>query len=437
MGDNNLLAAYKLINSQLVQSNQKLKEEIKEKVDLINCLNEDLMQYRIENKTLRDMVQKLLEQFKMVTTIMGSVRDQSESVFNTVFNEHAQKEHEQQTRRPVAGLFYEKRRAERPPYVDEAAIEEAEDENHSEGDYETAIQEEEETGEELLGEEEEEMEEECTTPSKSPLVKRLGRKSRNRSFDESFETIDTNRVVKAVRKSQEYMQRRNSRDGRPSDEESLHEKSERRMEEDASSMTVSAPVITIDATSATNETKGQTTIRNGSHVLEASSSSSNSGVPSDQSTQSELNPTTDQSLRPVSMKRMASDSMLTTLIEREANKENSFVNNDTISNAASSTPVVKKGRRKKPKPSYPHSVSGLSPVPFVSLKPLTKQNLSKHNISYEGLELTVNGVHKKIKAEDSCSDQNSIESNESGRPRRKAAPKTLKEQRINIKLRRT
>lgn len=434
MGDNNLLAAYKLINSQLVLSNQKLKEEIKEKVEMINGLNAELMQYRIENKTLRDMVQKLLEQFKMVTKIMGSVRDQSESVFNTVFNEHAKKEHEQQTRGLVAEIFYEKRRAERQPYVDEAAIEEAEDENHSMEDYEISAREGEETAEEL-GEEEEEIEDANSTPSKSPLVKRLGKKSRNRSFDESFETIDTNRVVKAMRKSQEYIQRRDSRDGRqPSDEESLQEKSEKKEETDTSNVTLTAPVITIDATSATIDTKGQITIRN-STQLEVSSFSSNSGV-SDQSTQSDLNPTTDQSLRPVSIKRMASDSMLTTLIEREANKENSFVNNDTISNAASSTPVVKKrGRPQKPKPSYPHGIAGLSPVPFVSLKPLTKQNLSQHDISFEAF---ANGNDlKKPKIEDNCSDHNSIESNESGRPRRKAAPKTLKEPKINVKQRRT
>lgn len=256
MGDNNLLAAYKLINSQLVLSNQKLKEEIKEKVEMINGLNAELMQYRIENKTLRDMVQKLLEQFKMVTKIMGSVRDQSESVFNTVFNEHAKKEHEQQTRGPVAEIFYEKRRAERQPYVDEAAIEEAEDENHSMEDYEISAREGEETAEEL-GDEEEEIEDANSTPSKSPLVKRLGKKSRNRSFDESFETIDTNRVVKAMRKSQEYIQRRDSRDGRqPSDEESLQEKSEKKEETDTSNVTLTAPVITIDATSATIDTKG-------------------------------------------------------------------------------------------------------------------------------------------------------------------------------------
>lgn len=244
MGDSNLLSAYKLINSQLVLSNQKLKEEIKDKIEMINALNEEVFKYREENKTLRDMVHKLVEQFKTVTTIMVSVRDQSESVFNVVYNEHARKEHEQQTRRPVAGLFYEKRRTECPPYVDEAAIAEAEHENHSMEDYRAAIAEEDDEDDEL-GEEEEEEEDEqekSSTPCRSPLVKRLGRKSKNRSFDESFETIDTNRVVKAARKSQEYIQSRDSRDGRQSEDGSAQDT------DSNASKTMMPPIIVVDAT---------------------------------------------------------------------------------------------------------------------------------------------------------------------------------------------
>lgn len=56
MGDSNFLSAYKLINSQLVLNNQKLKEEMKDKIEMINQLNEQLFKYREENKTLRDMV---------------------------------------------------------------------------------------------------------------------------------------------------------------------------------------------------------------------------------------------------------------------------------------------------------------------------------------------------------------------------------------------
>ncbi|XP_065088117.1 uncharacterized protein LOC135709658 [Ochlerotatus camptorhynchus] len=424
MGDSNLLSAYKLINSQLVLSNQKLKEEIKDKIEMINALNEEVFKYREENKTLRDMVHKLVEQFKTVTTIMVSVRDQSESVFNVVFNEHARKEHEQQTRRPVAGLFYEKRRTECPPYVDEAAIAEGQDENQSMEDYRSAIAEEDD---DELGEEDEEQEK-GSTPSKSPLVKRLGRKSKNRSFDESFETIDTNRVVKSARKSQEYLQCRDSRDGRHSEDGSIQDSTDR--EDSNTSKTIMPPIIVVDATLTDRKFEGQSTIRKS--ILEVSSFSVNSSIPSDQSTQSELNPTTDQSMRPVSMKRMASDSMLTTLVERENNKENSTLVNDTISNAASSTPVVKKC---KPK-TISKRFTVLSPVPFVSLKPLTKENLSEHNISYDRL---VKNAKKVVKYEepDSCSDQNSIDSNDSRRPRRKAAPKVLKEQRINLKMRRT
>lgn len=176
---------------------------------------------------------------------------------------------------------------------------------------------------------------------------------------------------------------------------------------------------------------GQSTIRKS--ILEVSSFSGNNSVPSDQSTQSELNPTTDQSLRPASMKRMASDSMLTTLVERENNKENSSIANDTISNAASSTPVVKKGRKKPKTTSKPFT--GLSPVPVVSLKPLTRENLSQHNISYDGLMRNAKKV-VKLEEPDSCSDQNSIESSDSRRPRRKAAPKGLKEPLLNSKMRR-
>lgn len=253
MGDSNLLAAYKLINSQLVLSNQKLKEEMKEKADLECCLNQELLQYRAENKTLRDMVKKLLEQFSMVTTIMGSVRDQSESVFNKVFNEHAMQEHKQQTRRSVAALFYEKRRAERAPYVDEAAIEEADNENCSMEDYRTAVEDDEygnQSGE-LPDEEPMEASVKSSTPSKSPLMKRLERKSRSFSIDESFETIDRNRVVKAVRKSQEYLQQRETRDGRPSDDDSLQERSINKTEMVESHLSVEAHAITVDVTDAT------------------------------------------------------------------------------------------------------------------------------------------------------------------------------------------
>ncbi|XP_058833088.1 uncharacterized protein LOC131690986 [Topomyia yanbarensis] len=425
MGENNYLSAYKMINSQLVLNNQKLKEEIKDKIEMINELNEQLFKYREENKTLREMVQKLLEQFKTITTIMVSVRDQSESVFNVVYNEHAMKETEQQMRRPLAGIFYERRRTECPPYTDEAAILEGEDENLSMEDYRPAIS--------RVEEEEELHEEELESNfvlSKSPLIKRLERKSRNRSFDESFETIDTNRVVKVARKSQEYLHGRDSRESKHSDDESMRETVV--SEEMDISQTANLPQIILQEASKNESTNVEvidqsSTIRNN---FELSISSDHSGMPSDHSVQSDLNPVTDQSLRPATIKRMASESMLNTLIEQEINKENSGTN-DTISNATCSTPLSR-NRRPRIKATM-HSP--MSPVPLVSLKPLTKENLSQHNISFDSL---VFKTSKCLKQDDlDRSEQASTESNDSRRPRRKAAPKVLKEAKLKSKLRRT
>lgn len=221
MGDTNLLSAYKLINSQVVLSNQKLKEEIREKIEMINEIHDELFQCRAENKTLRDMVHKLLEQFKTVTTIMISVRDQSGNVFDMVNREHVAIEREQQNRKPVAALVYEKRRAENPPHENEAAIAEEDDENQSMEDYRTAVG--------LEGEEEEDDADESFEPrvtlklSMSPQLNRLShpRRSRNRSIDESFETVDTNSVVAVGRRSHPGRESRGG--GRTSEEDSSAE----------------------------------------------------------------------------------------------------------------------------------------------------------------------------------------------------------------------
>ncbi|EDS34216.1 conserved hypothetical protein [Culex quinquefasciatus] len=426
MGDTNLLSAYKLINSQVVLSNQKLKEEIREKIEMINEIHDELFQCRAENKTLRDMVHKLLEQFKTVTTIMISVRDQSGNVFDMVNREHVAIEREQQNRKPVAALVYEKRRAENPPHENEAAIAEEDDENQSMEDYRTAVG--------LEGEEEEDDADESFEPrvtlklSMSPQLNRLShpRRSRNRSIDESFETVDTNSVVAVGRRSHPGRESRGG--GRTSEEDSSAEVHEM----DVSGCVVH-PTITVvspDKTEAIEVDPSTVT----ESTLEASSFVDPSGIPSDQSTQSELNPETDQSLRPSKIKRMASDSMICSLVDREANKENNTTtNDDTIANASCSTPVTKsrnlRGRGKKRQPP-------ISPVPMVALTPLTKANLQQHNISYDGLLTVPNGNARSVKNELDRSDQDSMNSTDSKRPRRKAAPKVLKEPTLIKKLRR-
>lgn len=440
MGDTNLLSAYKLINTQVVMSNQKLKEEIREKIEMINEIHDELFQCRAENKTLRDMVQKLLEQFKTVTTIMMSVRDQSENVFDMVNREHVAIEREQQSRKPVAALIYEKRRAENPPHENEAAIQEEEEENRSMEDYRTALSLEEEQEEEEEDVEDEHKQEVSFEPrvtlrlSLSPQLQRLShpRKSRSRGIDESFETIDTNSVVAVGRRSQG----RDSRGGgRTSEEESSTEIHE--PEDMDISGPVVQPTITVasPARSEAIEVDPSETLKH--YTLEASSFAEQSGIPSDQSTQSELIPETDQSLRPQGIKRMASDSMLCSLVDREANKENSSipaVSDDTIANACCSTPVTKPRRKVgRPKKRQPP----ISPVPVVALTPLTKANLLQHNISYDGLLMVSNGSARNFKQELlDRSDQDSMDSTDSKRPRRKAAPKVLKEPTLNKKMRR-
>lgn len=171
---------------------------------------------------------------------------------------------------------------------------------------------------------------------------------------------------------------------------------------------------------------GSTTVRN---ILETSSFSEKSSY---SSVQSDINPSTDQSLRPTTLKRIASESMLNTLTEQEMNKENDVGTNDTISNATCSTPLAKSRRKNRAKVVL---LSPTSPVPLVSLKPLTKENLNEHNISYEALVIRTN---RSIKQDDlERSEQGSTESNDSKRPRRRAAPTLLKEPRRNTKLRRT
>ncbi|XP_055530565.1 uncharacterized protein LOC129721705 [Wyeomyia smithii] len=422
MGDSNFLSAYKLINSQLVLNNQKLKEEMKDKIEMINQLNDQLLKYREENKTLRDMVHKLLEQFKTITTIMVSVRDQSESVFNIVYNEHAMKEAEERTRRPIAGLIYERRRMEYPPEVDEAAITEGEDENKSMEDYRTASN-------TVLEEGNENDEERNVLLTKSPLLKRLERRSRNRSVDESFETIDTSCVVKAARKSQEYRHSRDSREGRfSSEEESLREVT------GSENMDISQPSFLPKVSMAqimTDEVPNIEVIDESITIRNAIETSSFSEKSSYESIQSDVNPPTDQSLRPTNLKRMASESLLSTLIDQEANKENGNGTNDTISNATCSTPLAKSRRTNRLKAGL---LSPTSPVPFVALKPLTKANLTKHNISHNSLVFKTNKSTKQDDLE--RSEQASTESNDSKRPRRKAAPKVLKEPSLGCKLRR-
>ncbi|XP_055626828.1 uncharacterized protein LOC129768910 [Toxorhynchites rutilus septentrionalis] len=458
MGENNYLSAYKLINSQLVLSNQKLKEEIKEKIEMINEINEELFKYREENKTLRDMVQKLVEQFKTITTIMVSVRDQSESVLNVVFKQHSSRETEQQTRKPIAALIYQKHRAECPPYVDEAAIAEAEDEDHSMEDYRTALNVEDEDNDDDEFETDQVLS--FNSLPKSPLIRRLGRKSRNRSFDESFETIDTNRVIKAARRSQEYLSGRESKDSKDSEDDTggIENMDISQTVIETNHIAEAQPSIVSEEMEADNSlTLRNTRVEDYSSTMpsdrsalserdttsdhdaeplapkfEASSFSEHSSAPSDHSIQSELNPPTDQSLRPVLMKRMASDSMLSTIVDRETNKENTIIN-DTISNATCSTPLSKQ-RKGKLKNANQH-LPPISPVPLVRLKPLTKENLSQHNISYESL---FGKEDKSLKQEElDRSDQTSLESSDSKRPRRRAAPKTLKEPSLTRKLRRT
>uniref|UniRef100_A0A182S994 Shugoshin C-terminal domain-containing protein n=1 Tax=Anopheles maculatus TaxID=74869 RepID=A0A182S994_9DIPT len=213
-----VLTAYKIINQQLANEIQKKRGEIKLHEERYNATCEMLLRERQENKALRDMVRKLKDQMQIITNVIVSVQDQTVSVYDRINRPHEQAEAMMQNYTPRAQQVYERRRTENPPYVDEDAIqeEEQEQEEGTNAEPELAPNGHDDTrpneGSSGSNNDADDADETYASnhlrstsggplPMNSPLVQRLKRPSKNTSFDESFETIDRERAFKLSRHS--------------------------------------------------------------------------------------------------------------------------------------------------------------------------------------------------------------------------------------------
>uniref|UniRef100_A0A182R8S4 Shugoshin C-terminal domain-containing protein n=1 Tax=Anopheles funestus TaxID=62324 RepID=A0A182R8S4_ANOFN len=473
-----VLKAYQIINQQLAHEMQKKKIELKMHEERYNATNELLLQERQENKALRDMVRKLKDQMQVITKVIVSVQEQTENVFERINRPHEQAERMMQNYTPRAQQIYERRRTENPPYVDEYAIAEENETNivmETDANEETnAPEENNDTRINESGADEDasfaanrSSEIRCSigapVPINSPLVQRLKRPSRNVSLDESFETIDHDRVFKLSRRSQERRKIYATIDENVTDLQSV---------DNTRGMDIDEQLTA--------------TLRNLSPVKNMSCSSAKSME------QDEVRP----SLYSPRLKKMASESMLSQIqrspvdneevtelsnSEQDDNEMTSFDPAELV--ASCSTPVATKGlfidertidpakdrelpRRGRGRPrgrgrgriaktrseTELHTV-GMNPV--VVLRPLTKQNILAHEHKTQpNRKARTMRCMKECNSSDSDSGSmtmndgctwvpsSSVEnlstlSTESNRPRRKAAPKTLREPSLGSKLRRT
>ncbi|XP_058067218.1 uncharacterized protein LOC131216680 [Anopheles bellator] len=206
-----VLAAYRINNQQLVRGIQQCKLNLRLSEERFNETNACLLEVRQENKFLRESLRKLTDQLKMITKTMVSVQDRTESIFLQINQNHELAETSELLRQPQAQYVYDRRRLERPPvsYVDTIPEEEHEEsvpaDDPSNAVASVTIN---ETSEEDdLGRETDVTIEPPSAyahyTSDSSLIQRLHLKSKSNSFDESFETIEPNRVLEVCRRSQE------------------------------------------------------------------------------------------------------------------------------------------------------------------------------------------------------------------------------------------
>uniref|UniRef100_A0A182FY40 Shugoshin C-terminal domain-containing protein n=2 Tax=Anopheles albimanus TaxID=7167 RepID=A0A182FY40_ANOAL len=515
-----LLAAFRILNKQLAESNTQLKQNAALSELRINELSSLVLQTRNENRFLRSMVRKLKEQIKMITQVMVSVKDHAETLCDRIEHDQEQEENYQQLRQPVAPSIYERKRAERVAFVDDGAIQEDEsvpeelgnDEsslpNHSSNPVtrsscydEAAVLEDEvikdkavaehqeeeqddEEDEEDEGEDEEEGDDEDSEPNvtmelpaayahlaaKSPLVQRLKRKSRRGSFNESFETIDRDRVFKLGRHSQSQ---RDSYVGLSPNHDS------KRKNEDEMDLETSRSVHSQKRNDSDMEIDESITetVRKISLTQNEASLSFNS-VQSERHANLSRSPYEDTSNnsptgRISSLRKTISESALPLLKQRQTATivgnisvadTTVFNPEDMLVNASCSTPVTKgapirkrvETKMKSATELHKNSSANTSMQPVVVLQPLTEDNLKQHELSARrvrnGRSRAVSKYYYKendsendesmdtrrqVKLEPASSTENlSVQSYESGRPRRKAAPVNMRERSINSKLRR-
>uniref|UniRef100_A0A182N941 Shugoshin C-terminal domain-containing protein n=1 Tax=Anopheles dirus TaxID=7168 RepID=A0A182N941_9DIPT len=491
-----VLAAYRITNQQFAEANQKLRRELYEYEQRYNSTNELWLAERQENKALRDMVRKLKDQMQMITKVMVSVQDQSETLFERINRPHQLAEDMMRNYTPRAPHVYQRRRTEFPPCVDEAAVPEGDEEEREESEADVAKPEEEAEQDEAADEDIRANGSDRTNPNTpdrmlnrgnrsvgellpahSPLVQRLKRPSKNASFDESFETIDRDRVFKLSRRSHNRREIYSNLQQNEDELQSIYDASNREIDEvlRETLRRMSSPVR-MDESDHEEEEQQQ-------EVSRQSSSS-------DTSPGSEPPPTRSKpkdAMYHSRLKKTVSESMLLRMqrasvgLETDITDDRSSASREetemTVFNpaelvASCSTPVVQRdvaeperrhGRGRPPKTKSETELSKQTLHPVVLVQPLTVKNVQHHEQSTQPkrrgrppkaaaapaatmrqqLDSSNSFEGTTTLPDDGCTldagssmENLSQFSGESYRPRRRTAPKTLREPSLRIKLRR-
>uniref|UniRef100_A0A182QJ79 Shugoshin C-terminal domain-containing protein n=1 Tax=Anopheles farauti TaxID=69004 RepID=A0A182QJ79_9DIPT len=495
------LEAYRIINKQFADATQKLRHDLYDYEQRYNCANEMWLAERQENKALRDMVRKLKDQLQMITKVMVSVQEQSENLFERINRPHEMAENMMRNYTPRAAQVYERRRTEYPPYVDEDAIREEEGEERYENGVGAA-----ESEEGLTMEAENETVVNGNNqnnlnasdiqldhgsrstyeqlPTSSPLVQRLKRPSRNTSFDESFETIDHDRVVKLSRRSLNRRKMYTNLQENEDDLQSIYDASNREIDEvlRKTLQRMSSPVrMEEDDEKGDDEDEEEDEDEEGQQHVNKRNSSSETSEDSEPFSRnskashvyhSRLKKSASESMLPrphhESTTREADRTGVVCSVSCEENELTVFNPSELI--ASCSTPVVqrdvleadrgyKQGRRSnKTKSENELNTKLFNPV--VLVKPLTIKNVQQHEEttlpkrrgrlatgaapakqvfdSSNSCEGTTTLTYEAYGLEQSSSVENlSVLSGDSSyRPRRRTAPKSLREPSLRMKLRR-
>ncbi|EAL39816.2 AGAP005407-PA [Anopheles gambiae str. PEST] len=494
-----MLTAYKIINQQLASENQKKRQELRLHEERFNYANEMLLRERQENKALRDMVRKLKDQMQLVTKVVLSVQEQTSIVFERINRPHEEAERLMKEYTPRAHRVYEQRRLEIPPYVnehsipegnesDEEAIEKSEEDSTNIAEAEASVKQQEKSGAAGGGDT---LDETCTSVLSresrsnggglvqaidSPLVQRLKRASKNASFDESFESIDRERAFKLSRSSQNSRRQiyANIQDN-ITDLQSIGAASQMDVDEQLSDTLRNLSPLAIDK----DEDEGMLSDKDEDEEMP-------SALPTE-STRQGKSP-------PALLKKAISESVLSkrhpsrTINEQDDHSKNSSVSSQgeaeeelTVFNpaefgASCSTPVAKnsvieatnmadpplalrggrgrgrsrgRGRGRPSKDiSEPDLLTAMNPV--VVLQPLTERNVKALERQQPARRAKPTGPMKEHDCSgwsnaydgssmgDPCSstENMSVLSTDSSRPRRRAAPKSLREPTLQAKLRR-
>ncbi|XP_035907162.1 uncharacterized protein LOC118509938 [Anopheles stephensi] len=509
-----VLTAYKIINQQLANEMQKKRAEIKLFEERYNATCEMLLCERQENKALRDMVRKLKDQMQIITNVIVSVQDQTVRVYDRINRPYEQAEALMQNYTPRAQQVFERRRTENPPYVDEDAIPEEEQEDVTSVEPELAANDGDDGGDEHTrpnessGSNDEDVADDADKtfatnrsradvrtsggggplPMNSPLVQRLKRPSKNSSFDESFETIDRERAFKLSRHSQDRRQIYVNIEENISDLQSIGNSSKMDVDEQLSETLRHLSPVMMDDEDGNLSRASAGRDRDG--VTNSSKHNNDCPRMSDRH-RSQLKKTVSESVLSRIHRSNDDDDTDDTAEDGGATRE---VGEMTVFNpaeliASCSTPVAKGSSNERPSTSEdalvnnttrdvpttarrrigrprgrPRKASSETELhtllnPVVVLQPLTEKNVKvherkmqpsrkakpigslkecddsyNHHTSYDDstFPCTVGGLEPCSSTEN----LSTMSGESSGRPRRRAAPKTLREPSLGTKLRR-